>query len=205
MSTVFRIPTKSLPPSVDAPQDFSLVLGGPLFQLLRRSHLSGDALELVRRRVIFISLFAWLPLLAFSALEGQALPGRVAVPFITDFEAHVRFLIALPLLIVAELVVHQRMRFVVRQFPERNLIPELALPRFHKIIESAFRLRNSIPSWVIAFALVAILVVGASLRFINLAENPGWYSDEGTHLDIAHHLAQGRAAALRSSNAHVPF
>ena len=38
------------------PQDFSLVLGGPLFQLLRRSHLSGNALELVRRRVIVISL-----------------------------------------------------------------------------------------------------------------------------------------------------
>jgi len=26
------------------PPDFSLVLGGPLFQLFRRSHLSGDAL-----------------------------------------------------------------------------------------------------------------------------------------------------------------
>jgi glycogen operon protein len=30
------------------PGDFSLVLGGPLFQLLRRSQLSGDALELMR-------------------------------------------------------------------------------------------------------------------------------------------------------------
>jgi hypothetical protein len=30
----------------------ALVLGGPLFQLLRRAHLSGDALELVRRRVL---------------------------------------------------------------------------------------------------------------------------------------------------------
>ena len=30
------------------PQDFSLVLGGPLFQLLRRSHLSGNALELMK-------------------------------------------------------------------------------------------------------------------------------------------------------------
>jgi hypothetical protein len=34
------------------PEDFSLVLGGPLFQLLRRSPLSGNALELVRRRLI---------------------------------------------------------------------------------------------------------------------------------------------------------
>jgi hypothetical protein len=44
------------------PTDFSLVQGGPLFQLFRRSHLSDNALELVRLRVIVISLVAWLPL-----------------------------------------------------------------------------------------------------------------------------------------------
>lgn len=43
--------------------DFSLVLGGPLYQLFRRVHLSGDALELVRRRVIAGVLLAWVPLL----------------------------------------------------------------------------------------------------------------------------------------------
>ena len=59
------------------PQDFSLVLGGPLFQLLRRSHMSGDTLELMRRRLI-IPLLAWLPLLVLSALEGRALGGNVA-------------------------------------------------------------------------------------------------------------------------------
>ena len=66
----------------DEPTDFFLVLGGPLFQLLRRSHLSKDTLELVRRRVIIITLLAWLPLLVLSALEGQALGGSVAVPFL---------------------------------------------------------------------------------------------------------------------------
>ena len=54
------------------PYDFSVVLGGPLYQLVRRAHLSGDALELLRRRVTVISLFAWLPLLVLSALGGRA-------------------------------------------------------------------------------------------------------------------------------------
>ena len=54
------------------PPDFSLVLGGPLFQLLRRAHMTGDALELMRRRVVLFSLFAWVPLLVLSALEGRA-------------------------------------------------------------------------------------------------------------------------------------
>src|SRR4029450_3057712 len=90
------------------PTDFSLVLGGPLFQLLRRSHLSDDALELVRQRIIIISLLAWLPLLLLSPLEGQALGGSAAVPFLLDVEVHIRFLVVVPLLIIAELVVHQR-------------------------------------------------------------------------------------------------
>jgi hypothetical protein len=48
--------------NLDEHADFSLVLGGPLFQLYRRAYLSGDALELVRRRVVVIMAIAWLPL-----------------------------------------------------------------------------------------------------------------------------------------------
>ncbi len=103
--------------------DFSLVLGGPLYQLLRRAHLSDDALTLARRRIIVISLFAWLPLLVLSALEGRALGGSVVVPFLFDFEVHIRYLVVFPLLVGAELVVHQRMRPLVKQFLERRLIP----------------------------------------------------------------------------------
>jgi len=52
--------------SAPEPPDFSLVLGGPLFQLLRRAHLSDDALMLVRQRILVIALLAWLPLLVLS-------------------------------------------------------------------------------------------------------------------------------------------
>jgi hypothetical protein len=64
------------------PPDFSLILGGPFFRLLRRAHLADDALMLVRRRVIFISLLAWLPLLVLSLLQDQLLGGDVTAPFL---------------------------------------------------------------------------------------------------------------------------
>ncbi len=139
--------------ALQEPTDFSLVLGGPLYQLFRRAHLTGDALELHRRRVVIISLFAWLPLLVLSALNGQVLGGTAAVPFLMDLEVHVRFLVALPLLIVAEFVVHRRMRFVVKQFLERNVIPESARTGFDAAIASAFRLRNSVLAEVLLIAL----------------------------------------------------
>jgi len=159
-----------------ASKDFSLVLGGPLFQLLRRSHLCGDALELLKQRILIISLLAWLPLLVLSALEGQALGGGAAVPFLMDVEVHVRFLLSLPLLIVAEIVVHQRMRFVVQQFLERNLIPENALRRFEVAIASAFRLRNSILAEVLLIAFVYVVSVPLIWRHYTALATATWYA-----------------------------
>jgi hypothetical protein len=172
----------------EPPQDFSLVLGGPLFQLLCRTHLSGNALELVKQRILAISLVAWLPLLVLSALEGQAIGGSAAVPFLMDVEVHVRFLIALPLLVVAELVVHQRMRLVVPQFLERNLIPESALPCFGAAIKSAFRLRNSVFAEVLLIAFVYIVGVLLVWRHYVALAATTWYAIptvEGMKLSLA--------------------
>lgn len=96
----------SKPAIVDELPDFSLVLGGPLFQLFRRARLSGDGLEFLRRRALVISCFAWAPILLLSAFEGHALGGAIRIPFLDDIEAHERFLIALPVPLAAELVVH---------------------------------------------------------------------------------------------------
>ena len=115
-------PTAAEPLSKE-PVDFSLVLGGPLYQLWRRTRLSGDALQLLHRRVVVLALLAWLPLLALSVAEGHAWGGSLKLAFLHDIEIHVRLLLALPLLIVAELVVHQRMRPVVGQFLSRWLDP----------------------------------------------------------------------------------
>jgi len=162
--------------NIDRSTDFSLVLGGPLFQLLRRAHLTGDALELLKQRILVISLLAWLPLLVLSALEGQALGGRAAVPFLLDLEIHIKFLIIVPLLIVAELVVHQRMRFVVKQFLERHLIPESAMPQFDAAIASAFRLRNSVHGEALLIALVYVVGVLIIWRQYAALATATWYA-----------------------------
>jgi hypothetical protein len=158
------------------PYDFSLVLGGPLFQIIRRAHLSGDALELARRRVVVIPLFAWLPLLILSTLGGGAWGAAVKVPFAMDLEVHVRFLVALPLLILAELVVHQRLRPVVRQFLERDLIPDTSRARFDAALPSAMRLRNSVAAEVLLFAFVYVVGVFYVWPLYGALRVPTWYS-----------------------------
>ena len=143
------------------PTDFSLVLGGPLYQVLRRTHLVGDALQLLRRRLIVLTFLSWVPLLVLSIVEGHAWGTRVVLPFIADIELHVRFLVALPLLILAELIVHQRMRPVVLQFLERGLIPESQRAKFDAAVAEAMRLRNSV--WAEGLLLTFVYVVGVGL------------------------------------------
>jgi hypothetical protein len=163
--------------SIDKKQldDFSLVLGGPLFQLFMRTRLTTDTLNLVKRRVIVISLFTWLPLLMLSVLAGEAVGGAIKVPFVYDVDAHVRFLVALPLLLVAELVVHQRMRLIVRQFIERGIVPARSLPEFEAIIDSAMRLRNSV---VIEVLLIVLVWTAMHYLWANqmALESATWYA-----------------------------
>jgi hypothetical protein len=169
-------------------QKFSLVLGGPLFQLLRRMHLSDDALLLLRQRIIVISLFAWLPLLVLAALEGHLWSGTLTVPFLLDMEVHIRFLVAVPLLIVAELVVHQRLHPIAQTFLERNLIPEDAMTRFDEAITSAFRLRNSVLAEVLLVLFVygvGVLVVWRHYTSLDAATWYGTSSASGSELSLA--------------------
>ena len=170
------------------PPDFSLVLGGPLFQLLRRAHLSDDALLLQRRRIAVIALFAWLPLLLLAAAGGELLGGSVAVPFLMDVDVHVKFLLVVPLLVAAELVVHQRMRALLATFRERRLIPEGAEGRLDAAVASAYRLRNSVLAEVLLIALVYGVGVMIVWRHYTAFDAATWYATpaaDGTRLTLA--------------------
>ena len=168
-------------------QDFSLVLGGPLYQLFRRAHLSGPALEQLWRRLWVITLVAWLPLLVLSAAAGQAVGPPSALPFLRDIEAQVRFLVALPVMIAAELIVHQRTRGVVAQFLDRGVVRSADRPRFDAALASALRLRNSLVLEVGLLVLVATAghwIWRSTIAF----EQPSWHASPGTdglHLTAA--------------------
>lgn len=169
--------TARQPNFLEEPNDFSLVLGGPVFQLFRKSHLAGDGLELVHRRLLIITLVAWLPLLLITTLSSSTVSlGKLS--FLHDVEVHVRFLIALPVLIAAELLVHSRIRPVVRAFVERRIVLPEDLPRFHSAIESAVRLRNSVR--VEIGILLFVYTFGLWLWHSRIAVSaPTWYAMPG--------------------------
>jgi hypothetical protein len=163
--------------SIEEQYDFSLVLGGPIFQLLRRAHLEGDHLELLRRRTLVITLIVWLPLLILSTFSSSAQPNGV-LSFLRDVEVHVRFLVALPILVGAELLVHLRIRPIVRRFVEMRIVLPKDLPRFDKAIESAVGLRNS--AFVELGLVLLVYSVGLRLWHGRVGfDNSTWYASAG--------------------------
>lgn len=156
-------------------REFSFVPGGTLFHLLSRAHLVGHAMDLVIRRIVLFTVIMWLPLLLLSALDGHLLKG-IAVPFLPDVETHIRFLVVVPLLLGAELIVHQRLLPIAWTFLKRGLIPQDAIPTFNMAIDSALRLRNA--AWADALLMALVYVVGIFVvwRHFTVVEAATWYA-----------------------------
>ncbi len=154
--------------------NFSLVSGGPLFQFYLRSKLARPSLELVHRRILASALITWLPLLVFTVIAGNFMDG-VKVAFLFDLDAHIRFLISLPLLVAAEVTVHRLIRPSVEQFLVRGLIAPEDRPRFDAILSSTMRLRNSV---IIELVLLLVaFVVGYWVWRTRLTLNVAtWYA-----------------------------
>jgi hypothetical protein len=156
------------------PGDFSLVVGGPLFRVLRWARLSDDNLQLLARRMAAVVVVAWLPLLILSLIEGHAWSG-LRVPFLRDVDVHTRFLVALPLLFAAEWVLHQRLRLAINKFRERQLVPEAQYQRYLAALQSARTWLDSIWPEFLLLVFVYAVGLGGIWRNIAMLQADAWY------------------------------
>ena len=155
-------------------EEFSLVLGGPLYQLMVRSRLIEPPVGHLGWRIGLIAALAWLPLALLTTFSGRFTAG-VPVPFLYDYEVHTRLLFSLPLLVLAETVVHFRMRIIAAQFVERHIVTEAVRPGFDAILASAMRLRNFAGAEIAMLLLV--IVAGPFIWREALALHPeAWYA-----------------------------
>ena len=123
--------------------DFSLAKGGAFFKLLILLRLTRPDLALTYRRAVFFSIFTWLPLLIFSILQGLAFGEACKIPFLYDFPISVRFLLCLPLLIVAEVTISSRAIAAVRHFVRSGLVEDKNVPAFDLIVRQISRMLDS--------------------------------------------------------------
>jgi hypothetical protein len=159
--------------------DFSLLTGGPLFQLSRRMGLVDEALSGLRARIAIVVGLTWAPLVALTLAEGSLIHPSPEVSFLGDIECQARFLVTVPLLMFAEQVVHGRLRPLVAQFRARRIVRPEGLARYAAAVRRAHRLRNSALAEALLLAAVFVTsFVSARYRYTELFPT-SWYTRPG--------------------------
>ncbi len=116
---------------------------------------------------------AWVPLLVITLVEGRAIDG-VRESFLEDLNAQVRLLVALPLLIAAEPLIHCRSRYIVGPFLERGLVAPEDQAHFNRLVERGEEWRTS-GLMALAMAIITTVLSGWIWRQ-NWSIRPGvWY------------------------------
>lgn len=159
-------------------EDFSLVKGGPTYRLMCRLGLiSGDSY--VRMALVFV-LLTWVTLFFLCFWQGVLSGDSVRISFLHDFAAHARFLVALPLLIVADRVIDARGRTVARHFVQSNLVAADDLPRFESAVGEVRKWRDAILPEAAILLLVIVHGWFAVSKHGWVATNiSSWYAEAG--------------------------
>lgn len=126
-----------------AVKNFSIVMDGPVYDLLLRFRLVRLTLPNVSRRIIAAIAITWVSLLLLSLREGLAFGHQVRIPFLSDFAMYGRFLLGLPLLLYAEVVIDPAIRQSLAEFVDARLVPNQELPEFENILQRLQRMRDS--------------------------------------------------------------
>lgn len=176
---------------------FLLMEGGPLFHLEKRIGLVAVNARLKKRRAILAALLTWVPLFVLSALQGRAFGDSVAVPFIRDISTYTRFLLAVPLLILAENLLAPRIAGTAAHFVNSGIVPEQNFAQFDRIVDRQLRLRDS----AVAEVIIAILAyVVSMIAFRSTAVHATtWYAtrtDSGLSMTWAGWWLRGFCAPL---------
>src|SRR5690242_15599200 len=124
-------------------RNFSLVLGGPVYDFLLRFGIVRTDLPNLLGRITVLVAVTWLPLLLLSLKGGIAFGHHVKVPLLYDFSVYGRFFLCLPLLLSAETVIDPAIRLGLQQFLDARIVPDDELPKFEDVLRRTQRLRDS--------------------------------------------------------------
>lgn len=172
-------------PHVEAParaDELSLFCGGPLYRLQLALHLIKTPQWNLTLRSIFLLAITWLPLVLITAwLHPEQLSG-----LLKDYLVYSRVVIALPVLLIGQLLMEKRFRVVIEHVREAELVSDEDQHKLDRVIATLMHLRDSALPEVLIAALVftEVVIIGPS----RLITGPAWAASRGAggvHLTAA--------------------
>lgn len=146
---------------------------GPFFRSKRWIPvLSSHARGAVKRAFVAV-LLAWVPLVLLASVQFFVLHDTRARSFAHDLGAHARFLVALPLLVVAPRYALPRMRLMFRGFARSGVLAPSAHDRYDRLLAGTVeRIRS--PALEIILVLLAYALTLSSIYFLREPVHLPW-------------------------------
>ena len=151
---------------------FSIIQTGLFEKLLQKTAWFTGRKRADLRKIIFLLALTYLPLLILTLMEGLMLGQKVEVPFFYEPAVHIRLLIALPMLILSEKYVDQRIQAIILQFRKNGMIPESKLKNFDQLLHHFELLAKKKRFEII---ILVIIVINLVLRWtLNTFDVTSW-------------------------------
>lgn len=142
--------------------EFSLTEGGPFYRLMQELHvLRKDDSDPLRKSLAVI-LVTWIPLEVLAILDYRLNGHHQFFSFWTVVSVHVRFLVAIPMLFIAERILERCCRSAMVCFSEGGFVRE-AQEKVVALVRAAERSRDSVSAEVILLLAVVAGHAGHSL------------------------------------------
>ena len=180
------------------PWAISLVRGDLLFRLQRKIGLIPENGLGIGRRAVFWSLLAWLPIAVWAWQKGYLLPVDGGEPLLAHFGINARLLLAVPLFVVAEGMMHSTLTTLLPRLVSSGVVPPGQLDRLRSVLSDIARLRDSVLPWIAIFAALASFFLFS--RPSEVPHELSWAKDQadgaGMGLGVWWYLYVGRTIFL---------
>jgi hypothetical protein len=148
----------------------------------RRGLMREKSPRIVRSAFLSICL-TWMALLALAAFQGFAVGHKVPVPFLRDFAVHARFILAVPLLLLAENVLAPRLAHAAEHFVSSGLVMEQDFSAFDSAVARGLALCDSTVAGII-FAVLAYVVSAFTMWSTSVHVSTWSILRTGPHLSL---------------------
>jgi len=122
---------------------FPLFEGGPFYRLQQRLGLVRAEQRRMWFRVLVAVLISWVPMAVLAAEQGLAIGPTRLESFLMDFAANARFLVTVPVFLLAEASCMTQLRSVVRQFLDAGLVKDASRASFEATVRDTVRRSHS--------------------------------------------------------------
>jgi hypothetical protein len=114
----------------------------------------------VGRRAAFLAAVSWLPVAIWAVATHRFSGGPAGESLLQHFGVHVRSLVAIPLMILAEAAVHKVMSRLIPQFLSSGIVGPSSREAFDRVFLQTRRLRDTTLPWILLLGVVLAWTLG---------------------------------------------